>query len=83
VGLTTFPTFERYYPSNWAGNTTSINTDISNNGTITATSEYVAAWGPDTTEGLPKMIRITVAMDDPNGNLKTPQWFEYVINLQP
>jgi hypothetical protein len=83
VGVTAFPAFERYYPNNWASSTASVNTDISNNGVIGASSEYVAAWGPDTTEPLPKMIRITLAMDDPNGNLKTPQWFEYVINLNP
>jgi hypothetical protein len=83
VGITTFPAFERYYPNDWATTTNSINTDITTTGVIQSNSEYVAAWGPDTTEPLPKMIRITLAMDDPNGNLKTPQWFEYVINLQP
>ena len=58
--------------------------DLSGTRSVPSNAEsHVAAWGPDTTEPLPKMIRITVAMDDPNGNLKSPQWFEYVINLKP
>jgi hypothetical protein len=27
------------------------------------------------------MIRITIALDDPNGRIASPQFFEYVIDL--
>jgi prepilin-type N-terminal cleavage/methylation domain-containing protein len=45
---------------------------------------YVCAWGADTDARnlpRPKMIRITVAVDDPTGHLNTQQIYEYVINL--
>lgn len=45
---------------------------------------YLCAWGPDT-DGFgvprPKMLRITVGIDDPTGHLNTQQIYEYVINL--
>ena len=43
---------------------------------------YIVAWGPDT-GGFPKpkMIRITIAVDDPAGHLNTEQTYEYVFNL--
>ncbi|HZL38022.1 MAG TPA: type II secretion system protein, partial [Tepidisphaeraceae bacterium] len=44
---------------------------------------YICAWGPNTPEALPKMIRITLALDDPNGRLGDAQTYEYIINLQP
>ncbi len=43
--------------------------------------QYVCSWGPETSDPLPKMIRITIALDDPNGRLASPQFFEYVIDL--
>lgn len=46
-----------------------------------ANSQYVCSWGSETTDPLPKMIRITIALDDPNGRLASPQFFEYVIDL--
>jgi len=45
---------------------------------------YVVAWGVDpNTAGFPKpkMIRITIAVDDPAGHLNTEQTYEYVFNL--
>lgn len=43
---------------------------------------YVCAWDATMIDKLPKMIRITIAIDDPNGRLADPQVFEYVFNLQ-
>jgi prepilin-type N-terminal cleavage/methylation domain-containing protein len=43
---------------------------------------YVCAWDPTMTQLLPKMIRVTIAIDDPNGRLANPQFYEYVFNLQ-
>jgi hypothetical protein len=43
---------------------------------------YTVAWGPDTTaDPMPTMLRITLAIDDPNGRLAEAQTFEYVIQL--
>ena len=45
-------------------------------------SQYICAWGWDTPNVLrPKMIRITIALDDPSGRLNGEQYFEYVFNL--
>jgi prepilin-type N-terminal cleavage/methylation domain-containing protein len=45
---------------------------------------YGCAWGPDT-DGFsvprPKMIRVTIGIDDPTGHLNTQQLYEYVFNL--
>lgn len=43
---------------------------------------YTAAWGPTSNLPFPKMIRITVAIDDPNGRLGDAQVFEYVFDVQ-
>ena len=43
---------------------------------------YICAW--DVTTGaayLPKLIRITVAVDEPNGRLNNEQTYEYVFEL--
>jgi hypothetical protein len=49
------------------------------------TLRYYAAWGPnDLRKGSPtrpKMLRITMTVDDPNGRLTEGQTFEYVIDL--
>lgn len=50
---------------------------------VLPTSTYTAAWGPNTTLPFPKMIRITIAIDDPNGRLGDEQYFEYVFDVQP
>ena len=45
---------------------------------------YVCAWGPDTdAKGVPrpKMIRITMTVDDPTGHLNTEQTYQYVFTL--
>jgi hypothetical protein len=43
---------------------------------------YYASWGPDTTNApKPRMIRITVALDEPNGTMAEAQQYEYVIDL--
>jgi hypothetical protein len=42
---------------------------------------YVCAWSPDMANMLPKMLRITIAIDDPNGRLAGPQFYDYVFNL--
>ncbi len=46
---------------------------------------YYAAWGPTELAGgslaRPKMIRITMTVDDPNGRMSEGQTYEYVINL--
>lgn len=45
-------------------------------------SQYIVAWGPDTTgQPLPKMIRIVATVDDPAGRMATGQTMEYVIDL--
>lgn len=65
--------FERTYPTNY--NLPALNTN---------SPAYVCAWGPDTdSAGIPrpKMIRITMAVDDPTGHLNTEQYYEYVYNL--
>jgi prepilin-type N-terminal cleavage/methylation domain-containing protein len=43
---------------------------------------YVAAWGPDTgDQPRPKMIRIVVTIDDPDGRIAEGQTFEYVYRV--
>ena len=43
---------------------------------------YTCAWGPNTISPMPKLIRITIAIDDPNGHLNDAQTFEYIVPLQ-
>jgi len=53
---------------------------------------YTCAWGPYPPNppppagmanyGLPKLLRITVVFDDPNGRLGTEQSYEYIIDLR-
>ena len=50
---------------------------------------YTCSWGDDTdassagnpTIPRPKMIRITIGIDDPTGHLNTQQIYQYVFNL--
>jgi hypothetical protein len=52
-------------------------------------AQYLCSWGSETvyplasgtSNGLPRMLRITLALDDPNGRLAAPQIYEYVIDL--
>lgn len=48
-----------------------------------AVNRYTVAWGDPTTVnfGLPRMIRLTIALDDPNGRLGESQTYEYVVEL--
>jgi hypothetical protein len=51
-----------------------------------ASEPYVAAWGQDTLPwsgvgSLPKLIRITIAVDEPNGRLNNEQTFEYIFTM--
>jgi hypothetical protein len=49
---------------------------------MTDGSQYIVAWGPDTTgQPMPKMIRIVATVDDPSGRMATGQTMEYVIDL--
>jgi prepilin-type N-terminal cleavage/methylation domain-containing protein len=43
---------------------------------------YVVAWGPDTNDQpRPKMIRVVVTIDDPDGRIAEGQTFEYVFRI--
>ena len=44
-----------------------------------AGSQYVCAWGPN--DPKPKMIRITMTVDDPGGRLADGQTYEYIYTL--
>ncbi len=39
---------------------------------------YICAWGPNDNATRPKLIRITVTLDDPNGQLPDGQTYQYV-----
>jgi len=68
--------FERAVPANYT---------LTASGTTPPTSQaYQCAWGPDTDAyGIPRprMIRITMALDDPGGHLNTEQVYQYVYDL--
>jgi len=66
--------FERVVPLQPAAN-------ANYTGTAYAGGQYVCSWGTESPDALPKMIRITFALDDPNGRVAAPQFFEYVIDL--
>ena len=43
---------------------------------------YICAWGPDVPANLrPKLIRITIAIDEPTGRLNTEQTYEFIFAL--
>ena len=47
-------------------------------------ARYTCVWGPDvntTYNPLPKMLRITIVLDEPAGRLAEGQSYEYVVNL--
>ncbi|HWE02701.1 MAG TPA: prepilin-type N-terminal cleavage/methylation domain-containing protein [Tepidisphaeraceae bacterium] len=52
-------------------------------GTSSSRYQYTAAWGPDTTMPFPKLIRITIAMDDHEGRLNQPRTFEFIYKVSP
>jgi hypothetical protein len=51
------------------------NTDLT---TMKNGSAYICAWGPNDKATRPKMIRITLTLDDPNGQLADGQTYQYV-----
>lgn len=51
-------------------------------GGMTDRSRYFASWGPDTPLApKPRMIRITLALDEPAASMASEQTYEYVIEL--
>lgn len=68
------PQLQNYANPNWPSSNYNPNAPYS--------APYIVAWGPDTA-GFPKprMIRITISVDDPAGHLNTEQTYEYVFNL--
>jgi prepilin-type N-terminal cleavage/methylation domain-containing protein len=59
-------------------------------GNTPASAQYLCSWGAESQwplanntygTGLPRMLRITLALDDPSGRLASPQTYEYVIDL--
>jgi prepilin-type N-terminal cleavage/methylation domain-containing protein len=51
-------------------------------GGMPTNGQYVVAWGPDTNDQpRPKMIRIVVTIDDPEGRIAEGQTFEYVYRV--
>jgi prepilin-type N-terminal cleavage/methylation domain-containing protein len=86
LGSSTPVEFERAVPPNtappWVNNT---QTSAQGNGLPgTYALPYVCAWDQFSDKyGIPrpKMLRITVGVDEPTGHLNTQQLFEYIINL--
>jgi hypothetical protein len=57
-------------------------TSAASNSPRMVTPPYVCAWGPNTAAALrPKMIRITIGIDEPNGRLGTKQIYEFIYKL--
>jgi hypothetical protein len=57
--------------------------DYAANNAVASTARYVCAWGVPESDGwpLPKMLRYTIAIDDPTGRLPDGQTYEYVMEL--
>lgn len=75
--------FERTSPPSTSVTLTQ-NTNLTNGLPAYYATPYVCAWDQFTdAKGIPrpKMLRITVGVDDPTGHLNTQQLFEYIINL--
>ena len=51
-------------------------------GILLFANDYTCAWGP-ADNVRPKMIRLTIVIDDPNGRLPDGQTYEYVFSLPP
>jgi prepilin-type N-terminal cleavage/methylation domain-containing protein len=68
--------FERTLP------TTSTPPDYAVEGVLASNAAYTCVWGPDTAHlPKPKLLRITMAIDDPSSRLTDEQFFEYVVAL--
>jgi hypothetical protein len=56
---------------------------------VSTGSQYLCSWGTESAwplatgvgSGLPRMLRITISLDDASGRLAGPQTYEYVIDL--
>lgn len=75
--------FERKVPNGSAPPWVS-STSTSNGMPATYAQPYVCAWDQFTDQyhiPRPKMLRITIAVDEPTGHLNTQQLFEYILNL--
>ena len=70
-GASTLKDFGAGSPGDYASTTTGLGVN----------DRYICAWGPN--DPKPKMIRITIALDDPAGRLpnKDGQTFEYIFTL--
>ena len=76
VGAITTEFAERHLP--WPGATPPADYALS----MLPDATYVVAWGPDTADQpRPKMIRIVVTIDDPEGRIAEGQTFEYVFRV--
>jgi len=51
-------------------------------GALAFANSYTCAWGP-ADNVRPRMIRLTIVIDDPNGRLPDGQTYEYVFSLPP
>ncbi len=69
-------TFPTYQPSDYIG---TANTSGNMTSTLTNPATYLCAFGPN--DPKPKMIRITITVDDPGGRLGDGQTYEYVYTL--
>jgi type II secretory pathway pseudopilin PulG len=80
--LNTPVAFERAVPTSNLGSTSMAMAPATSSLPMLS-SAYVCAWGSDGTSALkPKLMRITVAVDDANGRLNTEQTYEYVFPIQ-
>ena len=76
------PNNQPYPFERWVNTTLRQRNDYFPPGQVQVGSQYICAWGWDTPNvPKPKMIRITIALDDPSGRLNGEQYFEYVFNL--
>jgi len=67
------------YPTGAAATQPRYAYSATNGATFLSTAIYTCAWGPNDVK--PKMIRIVMALDDPNARLNEAQTFEYVYTL--
>jgi hypothetical protein len=84
LGVNNRQTFERSVPTNPGLPMTQMpfNTTGVNYLPVMVSPAYICAWGPDVPANLrPKLIRITIAIDEPTGRLNTEQTYEFIYAL--